>query len=255
MNEMLAGKIAVVTGASSGIGWATAEELARLGAAVVATARRKEKLDELVKGIAARGGKAIAVAADSSKEEEIDRILARTNEYSQTLGRAGRLDIAVVNAGRGLAGGVLNSDTAQWRELYDINVLGAAALMRRAGLLMAEQGSGDILVVSSAVGENISPFSGFYGATKFAVGAMAEALRREICAKNVRVTTIKPGLVASEFQQVAGYNPENFYRTVERFGKMLDPADVARVVGFVVSQPPHVHLNDIMVRPTKQDYP
>ncbi len=84
---------------------------------------------------------------------------------------------------------------------------------------------------------------------------MAEALRREICGKGFRVTTVKPGLVASEFQEVAGYNAENFYKTVEKYGKMLEPADVARVIGFVVSQPAHVHMNDVMVRPTRQDYP
>jgi NADP-dependent 3-hydroxy acid dehydrogenase YdfG len=255
MNLTLTGKVAIITGASSGIGKATAEELASLGTAVVISARRKEKLDELVRSIASAGGKALAVVGDASQEADIETLLSLARDFSQKLGHAGRIDIVVVNAGRGLAGGVLTSDTAQWRELYEINVLGAAVLMRRAGLLMMEQGFGDIVVISSAVGENISPFSGFYGSSKFAIGAMAEALRREVCARNVRVTTIKPGLVASEFQQVAGYNAENFYRSIEKFGKMLEPADVARTIGFVVSQPTHVHLNDIMIRPTKQDYP
>jgi NADP-dependent 3-hydroxy acid dehydrogenase YdfG len=150
---------------------------------------------------------------------------------------------------------MMTSDAGQWREVYEVNVLGAGLLMRKAAGLMGEHGSGDIVVISSAVGENVSPFSGFYGSSKFAVGAMAEALRREICGKGVRVTTVKPGLVASEFQEVAGYNAENFYKTVEKYGKMLEPGDVARVIGFVVSQPAHVHVNDVMVRPTRQDYP
>jgi len=255
MSLPLSGKLAIITGASSGIGRSTAEELAALGASVVLQARRKEKLDEVVNAIAAKGGKALAVPGDASQEADIETLVNQATAFGRKLGQPARLDIVVVNAGRGLAGGMLTSDTAQWRELYDINVLGAAHLMRRAGLLMAEQGSGDIIVISSTVGQNVSPFSGFYGSTKFAAGAMAEALRREICAKNVRVTTVKPGIVASEFQQVAGYNQENFYRNIERFGKLLDPIDIARVITFIVSQPPGIHVNDVTVRPTKQDYP
>jgi NADP-dependent 3-hydroxy acid dehydrogenase YdfG len=253
--SQLSGKVAVVTGASSGIGWATARELAGMGAAVVVSARRKEKLDQLVKEIGAAGGKGLTVAAEAGKEEEIERMMSRAVDYSRELGHGGRIDVVVVNAGRGLAGGMMTSDMKKWQEVYEINVLGAGALMRQAAMLMGEQGAGDIVVISSAVGENVSPFSGFYGSSKFAVGAMAEALRREICGKGVRVTTVKPGLVASEFQEVAGYNAENFYKTVERFGKMLEPGDVGRVIGFVVSQPGHVHVNDVMVRPTRQDYP
>ncbi|MGN6368706.1 MAG: SDR family oxidoreductase [Phycisphaerae bacterium] len=255
MSKALENKVAVVTGASSGIGRATAEELARMGAAVVVSARRKERLEEVVRAIGAAGGKGLAVAGDASKEGDIERLLGRAGEFSMGLGRGGEIDVVVVNAGRGLAGGMLTSDVGQWREVYEVNVLGAGLLMRAAGKVMAGQGSGDIVVVSSAVGENVSPFSGFYGSSKFAVGAMAEALRREICGKGVRVTTVKPGLVASEFQAVAGYDAENFYKTVERYGRMLEPAEVARVIGFVVSQPGHVHVNDVMVRPTGQDYP
>ncbi len=175
--------------------------------------------------------------------------------FSSDSGGAGRLDIVIVSAGRGLAGGLLNSDAGQWEAMYDINVLGAAHLMRRAGAIMVGQESGDIVVLGSVAGDNISPFSGFYGSSKFAIAGMAEAFRREVCGKNVRVTTIKPGIVLSEFQGVAGYNHENFYRNMERFGKVLDPVDVARVIGFVVSLPAHVHINDLIIRPTKQDYP
>jgi NADP-dependent 3-hydroxy acid dehydrogenase YdfG len=120
---------------------------------------------------------------------------------------------------------------------------------------MVEQQSGDIVALGSVAGENISPFSGFYGSSKFAITAIAEAFRREVAAKKVRVTVIKPGTVLSEFQGVAGYTHDNFYKNIERFGKLLAPEDVARAVTFIVTQPPHVHINDLMIRPTGQDYP
>jgi NADP-dependent 3-hydroxy acid dehydrogenase YdfG len=255
MTEQLAGKVAIVTGASAGIGWAAAEELSRLGAAVVVHARRGEKLRDLVKGITAHGGRALAVTGNAASEADIDALIGKALDFSRELGFAGRIDIVVVNAGRGLAGGMLSSDPAQWEEVFKINVLGASTLMRRVGVIMSEQQSGDIVVLGSVSGHNISSFSGFYGGSKFAIAAIAEAFRREICAKKVRVTVIKPGVVVSEFQQVAGYTQDNFYRNIERFGKVLAPADVARTIGFVVTQPAHVHINELIIRPTGQDYP
>ncbi len=254
MND-LSGKVAVVTGASSGIGAATAAELARLGAAVVVHARRKERLEAVVAKIGGQGGKAIAVAGDAAYVDDNERLIAQTLAFSRGAGNAGRIDVVVVNAGRGLAGGVMSSDPAEWLALYELNVLGAADLMRRAGELMVKQGSGDIVVLGSVSGHHISPFSGFYGSTKWALASLAEAMRREVCAHGVRVTTVKPAVVMSEFQENAGYTKENFFKGIEKFGKVLDPDDVARVIGFIVSQPPHVHVNEVVVRPTGQDYP
>ncbi len=117
-----------------------------------------------------------------------------------------RYDMVVVNAGRGLAGGILDSDESQWQELYQVNVMGAAHLMRRAGQYLVGRKSGDIVVVGSVVGRNVSPFSGFYGSSKFAIGAIAEGLRREVCPHGVRVSLVMPGVVLSEFQHVAGYD-------------------------------------------------
>jgi NADP-dependent 3-hydroxy acid dehydrogenase YdfG len=251
----LNGKVAIVTGASAGIGWAVAEDLAAQGAAVVVQARREGKLLELAKGISARGGKAHVVAGDASEEADVEKLMGRAVDFSRDLGFAGRIDIVVVNAGRGLAGGLLGSDDKQWQEVFDLNVMGAAMLMRRAGNLMVQQQSGDIVVLGSVAGHNVSPYSGFYGASKFAIAAMAEAFRREVCSKGVRVTVIKPAIVLSEFQGVAGYTEENFYRNIGRIGKLLAPEDVARTISFVVSQPAHVHVNELMIRPTGQDYP
>jgi NADP-dependent 3-hydroxy acid dehydrogenase YdfG len=252
----LTGKTAIVTGASSGIGQAAAEHLAGAGAAVVLNARRGERLKTLAAKITAAGGRALAVPGDASDHADLDALVERALAWAAEGGGAsGGLDIVVANAGRGLAGGVVSSAEAEWEPMYKVNVLGAAHLLRRAAEVMVRQGSGDIVVLGSVVGRNVSPFSGFYGASKFAIIAAAEALRREVCGKGVRVTVVEPGIVESEFQQVAGYTPENFGQAIKRFGTLLQPADIARAIVFAVSQPAHVHVSEIMVRPTGQDYP
>jgi NADP-dependent 3-hydroxy acid dehydrogenase YdfG len=252
MTKLFSGKTAIVTGASSGIGRATALTLARDGAAVVLHARRKERLDDLASEIAAQGGKALAVAGDASESEDIDRLLDSALAWDDG---GSRYDMVIVNAGRGLAGGILDSDEAAWEALYRLNVLGAAHLMRRAGHYLAERKSGDIVVLSSVVGKNVSPFSGFYGSSKFAVSAIAEGLRREICSQGVRVSTVLPGIVLSEFQNVAGYDEENFGQAVAQFGKLLEPQAIADGICWLLAQPPHVNVNEIMIRPTGQPYP
>ena len=252
MNKPLSGKTAIVTGSSSGIGRATALTLAEAGASVVIHARRKERLDEVAGKIAAMGGAVLAVAGDAGNQADIDLLWESTLKWEQG-GR--KCDIVVVNAGRGLAGGVLGSDASQWQGLYQVNVLGATYLMRRAGLYMADRKSGDIVVLGSVVGRNVSPFGAFYGSSKFAVTAMAEGLRREICPNNVRVSVVMPGIVVSEFQEVAGYNQENFGNAVAAFGKLLEPQAIADAIYWLLSLPPHVNVNEIMVRPTGQSYP
>lgn len=252
MNRLLSGKTAIITGASSGMGYATAVTLARAGAAVVINARRKERLDELAAEIAGQGGKALAVAGDAGVPGDIDLLLERTLSWNEG---GCKYDIVVVNAGRGLAGGILTSDESQWQELYQVNVLGAAHLMRRAGHYLLQRKSGDIVVIGSAVGRNISPFSGFYGSSKFAVGALAEALRREICPHGVRVSLVMPGIVVSEFQEVAGYDEENFGSAVAPFGKLLEPQAIADGINWLLTLPPHVNVNEIMIRPTGQSFP
>lgn len=248
----LANKTAIVTGASVGIGKATALALAREGANIVLQARRKHLLDQVADEIVALGGKALVVTGDAAKNDDIDRLLEQTLSWPEG---NHRYDIVVVNAGRGLAGGTLNSDQSQWEEVYRINVLGAGYLMRRAAQYLADQKGGDIVVLSSVVGKNISPFSGFYGSSKFAVSAMAEGLRREVCGHGVRVTTVMPGIVVSEFQQVAGYTEENFGKFVDQFGKLLEPEDIAEGIRWLLALPAHVHVNEIMIRPTGQNYP
>lgn len=252
MNKPLSGKTAIVTGSSSGIGRATALTLAQAGAAVVIHARRKDRLNEVASEVAALGGIALVVAGDAGNQTDIDLLWDSTLTWDQ----GGRTcDIVVVNAGRGLAGGVLGSDASQWQELYQVNVLGATYLMRQAGRYMAQRKSGDIVVLGSVVGRNVSPFGAFYGSSKFALVAMAEGLRREICPNNVRVSVVMPGIVISEFQKVAGYNEENFGNAVAQFGKLLEPQAIADAICWLLALPPHVNVNEIMIRPTGQIYP
>ncbi len=252
MNKALSGKTAIVTGASSGIGYATSFTLAEAGAAVVIHARRKDRLDELASRIAAQGGRVLAVVGDASVTADIDLLVDRALSWNEG---GSKVDIVIVNAGRGLAGGILGSDESQWREMYQVNVLGAAHLMRRAGQYMVQRGSGDIVAIGSVVGRNISPFSGLYGSSKFAIGAIAEGLRREICQHGVRVSLVMPGIVLSGFQQVAGYDEENFGKGIAQFGKLLEPQAIADGIHWLLTLPPHINVNEIMIRPTGQSYP
>lgn len=264
---MLNGRIAIVTGASAGIGLAIAHELLKNGARVVINARRADRLQAIAKDMNAQYGRsqtvAVAVDGDASKDATVTAML---DEAARAFGS--EADLVVVNAGRGLAGSVLTSDTAQWEEMVRTNVLGAASLMRQSAQRMVSAlekkgGSGsawkshahDVVVIGSVVGRHVSPFSSMYGGTKFAVHGMTEGLRREVAAKGVRVTLIEPGFVVSEFQGVAGYKAEWFEGVVDRIGPVLQPEDVARSVTYICSQPPHVHVSDILIRPTRQDYP
>lgn len=251
-DQPLRGKTAVVTGASSGIGYATAITLAKAGAAVVVNARREERLKGVVREIEKLGERALAVPGDGGVEADIDRLF----EKSLVWGQGGsKVDIVIVNAGRGLAGGLLGSDDSQWQEVYRVNVLGASRLMRKAARYMVERKSGDIVALGSVAGRNISPFSGFYGSSKFAVAGLTEALRREVCGHGVRVSLILPGVVVSEFQAVAGYTEENFGKTAQQYGKLLEPQAIADGICWLLSLPPHVNVNEIMIRPTGQPYP
>jgi len=254
----LEGRCAIVTGASAGIGEAIAIDLAQQGAGVVINARRADRLEELARHIAGEGGRAEIVAGDAAEWSTIDELFDASERI-----RAGGADIVVANAGRGLGGSVLTSDEKQWEEVIRINLTGCARLIRRAGerlIPMAPEGepcavARDIVVLGSNVGRHVSPFSSLYGATKFGVNSLAEAARREMGPRGVRVTCIEPGVVRSEFQQVAGYSADLVGDFERKFGPLLDPPDVARTISFIISQPAHVHVNDVVIRATRQDYP
>lgn len=253
-------RVAVVTGASSGIGAAVAREIVSRGGRAVINARRADRLEALKAELeGAHGDGRVAVVAGDCVDDAVIASLFETAHSA--FGSVA--DLVVVNAGRGLGGSVTTSDKSEWEDVVRTNLLGAAALMRAASEAMVPDAARgdwtksprDIVVLGSTVGRHVSPFSSLYGSTKFAVHSLAEALRREIGPKGVRVTLVEPAIVVSEFQEVAGYSDDLVDGFKEKFGPLLVPADIARAIGFVASQPAHVHVSDILVRPTRQEYP
>lgn len=247
-------RIAIVTGATSGIGEATARTFAAAGFGVVGNGRNAAKLASMEREI---GSSFLGVAGDASENAVLDRLFEAGRE------RFGKpVDIVVANAGRGMGGSIKDADLSEFDDLLKINVTGTLALLQKAARRMVDgrksdypKSTVDIVIVGSVVGRHISPFSAVYGATKFAVNALAEGLRRELGPKGVRVSLVEPGIVLSGFQAVAGYGDEMLQSFNERFGPLLMGEDVANAIHFVVTRPPHVHISDIMVRPTRQDYP
>ncbi|WP_309395936.1 SDR family oxidoreductase [Cerasicoccus maritimus] len=247
-------RIAIVTGATSGIGEATAKEFVAAGYAVVGTGRTASKLEALETEL---GAAFAGYAGDGAAQETIDALFTLTNEKF-----GGDPDIVVVNAGRGLGGSVKDADLTEFEDMMRINVTGAIRLMQKAAQKMAEsqktnfpKKAADIVVIGSVVGRQVSPFSAVYGGSKFAVHSMAEGLRREVGPLGVRVTTLAPGIVISGFQEVAGYGEDILNTFEEKFAPMLVGKDIAEAILHVVSLPPHVHISNITVRPTRQDYP
>jgi len=246
-NPRLAGKVALVTGASSGIGEATALALAAEGAAVAIGARRVDRIDALADKISADGGRALTLDLDVTQEQQAHDAVGRTRAD------LGGLDIVVNNAGVMLLGPILDADTSDWRRMIETNVLGLMYVTHAALPGLVEQGSGDIVQVSSVAGRLAREGSGGYNASKWAVNAFSESLRQEVTARGVRVTLVEPGAVATELSDHITH-AESKQRVKERVTKMrpLQSADIAAGVVYAVTQPPHVSVNEVLIRPTDQ---
>ena len=247
-------RIATVTGATSGIGEATTRKFIAAGYAVVGTGRNKKKLAAMEQKL---GHAFCGIAGDAGDEAMLEQLFTSAH---QRFGKA--IDIVVVNAGRGLGGSVKDANLAEFDDVLKVNVSAALALLQKAAQKMLApqeknypKSAADIIVIGSVVGRHISPFSAVYGASKFAVHALTEGLRREVGPKGIRVSLVEPGAVLSGFQAGAGYTEEMTQGFEDNFGPLLVGEDVANAIHFMVSQPPHVHISDLMVRPTRQDYP
>ena len=249
----LTGTVVLVTGASSGIGEATARAFAAHGAHVAVVARRRDRLEALATAIRGTYGSALVIEADITDDAQARDAIARTvAEY-------GRLDTLVNNAGVMLLGPISDADPARWKRMLDLNV---SALMHVTHAALphlkaaAEQGPrhvADIVNVSSVAGRVSRSGSGVYSATKFAVGAFSESLRLEITKAHVRVALVEPGLVATE---LLDQNDTAVRAMVaERFGSIesLHADDIANGIAYIVTRPRHVAINELLIRPTEQD--
>jgi clavulanate-9-aldehyde reductase len=242
----LSSQVVAITGASSGIGEATALACARAGATVALAARRSERIEALARQIVEQGGRAIAVPTDVGEEAQAQAFIARAHE------ELGRLDVLVNNAGVMLLGPIENAPTEEWREMIHANVFGVLYCTHAALPLMRAQGSGHVVNISSVAGRIARAGSGVYNLTKFGVGAFSESLRQEAVPLGVRVTLIEPGAVATE---LAGHNrPEVREQIAKRFGDItiLEAEDIANAILYAIGQPPHVSVNEVLIRPSGQ---
>jgi NADP-dependent 3-hydroxy acid dehydrogenase YdfG len=248
MNISLQGKVALVTGASSGIGEATALALARAGARVAIAARRRDRLDGVAGRIADLRSESLVLEADVARPEEAESIVAKTVEHFD------RLDVLVNNAGLMLLSPIDRARVEDWKRMLDLNLLGLMAATRAALPHMRKQKDGHVVNISSTAGRVANPDASVYAATKFGVGAFSEALRREVYKDNIRVTIIEPGAVATELREHVP-DPETRQRidTWATSMRQLQSEDVAAAILYAVSQPPHVNVNEILLRPTDQE--
>jgi NADP-dependent 3-hydroxy acid dehydrogenase YdfG len=241
----LSGKTALVTGASSGIGAATALALAAEGARVAIAARRLQRLNELGERIRHGGGDALPVEADVADEAQAAGMVRRV------LQAFGRLDMLLTVAGVGVAAPFGNTTSAEYRQMVAVNILGLLYPVHAALPAMRQQGAGHIVVVSSGTGRYIHP-SVVYSGTKHAASAMAESLRREIGKDGIRVTCIEPGAVKTEF--VSRMRADVRAAVAARLGDMeqLESQDVAAAILYAVTQPQRVNVNILTLYPTQQ---
>ena len=246
--KRLDGRVALVTGASSGIGEATALALAEAGAKVAIAARRRDRLDSLATRVAAAGGDALVLEADLLDEHVAQRIVADTESHY------GRLDILVNNAGVMYLEPVAEADLGRWRRMLELNVLSLIASTQAALAGMRARRDGHVVNIASTAGRIANPNAAAYSATKFGVVAFSEALRREVHVDNIRVSVIEPGVVETELRDHIGHAATQASLNAWAGNmRQLQARDVAEAILFCVTRPAHVNVNEILMRPTDQE--
>ena len=250
MEPVLKGTVALVTGASSGIGAATASVLAARGAAVALAARRKDRLDALAADIREQGGTALVLECDVTDQEQA------ADAVTRAVADLGRLDTLINNAGVMLLGPVAGAPLSEWQRMVDLNVLGLLYCAHAAlpHLLQAAQDAprqvADMVNISSVAGRAARNGNGVYSLTKFGIGAFSESLRQELAKRYVRVSLVEPGATATE---LAGHNrPEILESIRSQFGQRMQAEDIADAIGYIVTRARHVAVNEMLIRPTEQ---
>jgi NADP-dependent 3-hydroxy acid dehydrogenase YdfG len=250
-NPVLGGTVALVTGASSGIGAATAAALAAQGAAVALVARRKDRLEEVAAGIRDKGGTVLVLESDITEEQQA------TAAVERTVSELGRLDTLVNNAGVMLLGPAVDAPLSEWQRMVGINVLGLLYCAHAAmpHLLRAAADDprhvADMVNISSVAGRIARTGSGVYNLTKHGVGAFSESLRQELAKRYVRVSLVEPGATATE---LAEHNrPEVLESIRSQFGQRMTAEDIADAITYIITRPRHVAINEILIRPTEQE--
>ena len=252
MTDRLAGSVALVTGASSGIGEATARALARAGAAVALAARRIDRLDELAREIEQHGGRALAIETDVTDREQAEAAVQRT------VAELGRLDTVINNAGVMLLGPMLDAPVEEWDRMIALNLQGLLYVTHAAlpHLLQAAAGEprrvADLVNISSVAGRVARSGSGVYNLTKHGVGAASESLRQELAARHVRVSLVEPGAVDTELP--THVREEVREQMMQRFDgiERLQADDIADAILYIVTRSRHVAINEVLIRPTEQ---
>ncbi len=247
MSNNIAGKVVVITGASSGLGEATARLLCAEGARVVLGARRADRLTSLAKELTASGGKAIAVTTDVVHRAQVKALVdAAVKAY-------GRVDVMLNNAGLMPQAPLERLKIDEWDRMIDVNIKGVLYGIAAALPYMKEQKAGHFINVSSVAGHKVGPGFAVYAATKYAVRALSEGLRQEVKPYNIRTTVISPGAVATELPDSVT-DPDTAERIHKFYAGVAISADsFARVVAFAMSEPEDVDINEILFRPTRQE--
>ncbi len=252
MTTPLDGTVALITGASSGIGEATARSLATQGAKVAVAARRLERLERLAAEIGGQGHTALAIQSDITDQAQAIAAVDRTVD------ELGRLDIVVNNAGQMLLGPIEDAPTEEWDRMIDLNLKGlintthAALPHLLSSAEDSQRGCADVVNISSVAGRVARAGSGVYNLTKHGVGAFSESFRQEFAARKVRSTIVEPGAVETELTDHLREGIKD--RVRERFAgiQILQAADIADAIAYAVTRPWHVSLNEILIRPTEQ---